>query len=361
LKILIFNWRCWKHPWAGGAEKYLYEISKRLAEKGHEVTWFVSSFKGARKREFEDGIEIIREGGRFSVYLKAFWYYLKELRKRNFDIVVDDINGVPFFTPLYVWKPKRIAIVHHLVGWKIFSRELKLHQAIIAWIAEKLIPLFYFSTPFITVSKSTKEELNGTIKEVSIVPNGLDSWIFQNSIKKSVNPTIIYLGRFKRYKRIDLLIKAFEMVRKKVKNAELWLAGSGNWKNNEEIKGLKYFGRVDEEKKKELLAKAWVFVTPSMKEGWGITVIEANACGTPAIAYDVPGLRDSIVDGETGLLVRENGSVEKLAEVIVKVLVDKQLRERLSRNAIEWAKQFSWDSSAKKFEKVLEGLVNGRR
>ncbi len=362
MKILIFNWRCWKNPLAGGAEKYLYEISKRLAKKGYRITWFVSSFEGAKEREFEDGIEIIRKGRKFSVYLYAFWYYLKELRKRKFDLVIEDINGVPFFTPLYVWKPKKLVIIHHLVGWKIFSKELKIYQAFIAWIAEKLIPLFYFFLPFVTVSRSSKEELKRCfLRKISIVQNGLDAWIkIQAKIRKSKNPTILYLGRWKKYKRIDLLIEAFEIVKKKIKNAELWLAGDGDWKINKKIDSVRIFGKVSNQKKKELLTKAWVFVNPSMKEGWGITVIEANACGTPCIAYDVPGLRDSIVDGETGLLVKENGDVKALAKAIIKVLEDEKLRKKLSKNALKYSRKFSWDKSAKEFLRIIKGIMNER-
>jgi len=358
MKILIFNWRCWKHPWAGGAEKYLYEISKRLVKRGHKIVWFVSSFEKSEKREIEDGIEIIRRGGRFSVYLYAFWYYLKELKKRNFDLIVDDINGVPFFTPLYVWKPK-VAIIHHLMGWKIFSKELKLHQAIIAWLAERLISLLYFSISFITVSESSKKELKkNLIRRVYVVPNGLNSWMKRHSpIKKTHNPTIIYLGRWKKYKRINLLIEAFKIVKKRMKNAELWLVGKGDWKNYKKVEGMKLFGKVSDRKKKELLTKAWVFVNPSIKEGWGITVIEANACGTPCIAYDVPGLRDSVINGKTGLLVKEDGNVEKLAEAIIKILEDEELRRKLSINAIKWAKQFSWDKSAEEFERVIKNII----
>lgn len=354
MKILIFNWRCWKNPLAGGVEKYLYEISKRLVKKGYKITWFTSSFKGAKERELVEGIEIIRKGGRFSVYLHAFFEYLKELRKRKFDVVIDSINGVPFFTPLYIWKPKKIAIIHHIIGWKTFSKELKFYQAILAWIAEKLVPIIYFFIPFITVSESTKRELK--VKNIAIVPNGVDEWLFQNQIEKSHIPVVIYLGRWKKYKRLDLLLEAFKLVKKNIKNAELWLAGHGDWKPNY-VEGLKIFGRVNEAKKKELLSKAWVFVIPSEKEGWGITVIEANACGTPAIGYNVPGLRDSIVHGKTGFLIKEDGNVKKLAEVIIKVLTDAKLREKLSKNAIEWAKQFSWDKSAERFEKIIKCLL----
>lgn len=360
MKILLFNWRCWKHPEAGGAEKYLYEICKRLAKK-HEITWFVARFKGSKEREFIDGMEIIRRGGKYTVYLHALLTYVGKLRKRGFDVVIDDINGVPFFTPLYIWKPRKIAIVHHLVGWKIFSLELPWYLAIVAWFLERLIPLFYLNVCFVTVSPSSKKELEKMfIRRIKVIYNGLDERFKRGlkEVKKHKKPVIIYLGRWKKYKRIDDILEAFRIVKKRVKDAELWLVG----KNIKEIKmkDVKVFQRVSEEEKMRLLKKAWVFVTASIKEGWGITVIEANACGTPAIAYDVPGLRDSIVDGKTGFLVKEDGNAEKLAEAIIRVLTDDKLRDELSRNAIEWAKRFSWDRSAEEFEKIIKGVVNGK-
>ena len=366
MRILIFNWRCWHHPLAGGAEKYLYEISKRLVKKGYKITWFVSRFCGAREKEFIDGIEVIRKGGKFSVYLYAFWHYLMHLRKKNFDLIIDDINGVPFFTPIYVWRHK-IAIIHHLVK-KIFFRELPWHMALLGWISERLIPLIYFNTKFVTVSKSSEEEMKKFgIKNIEIVPNGIDTKIYNaNPNSKNDIPVILFLGRLKKYKRIELLLRSFKIVSKKVE-AELWIAGRGDMKG--ELENLtkeleiqdrvKFFGFVSEKDKIELLKKAWVFVTTSEKEGWGITVIEANACGTPAIAFNVSGLRDSIKHGYSGLLV-EDGNIEKLAEAIIDILSDSDLREELSRNAIEWAKRFSWDRSAEEFEKVIKNVIGER-
>ena len=365
MNILIFNWRCPRHPWAGGAERYLYEISKRLIKKGHRVSWFVSHWKGLKKKEIIEGIEIIRKGGIYSVYLHALFYYFEELKKKNFDIIIDNINGVPFFTPLFIHKPK-IAIIHHLVQ-KIFFKELPFHLATVGWLSEKIIPILYRNTSFITVSKSSKKEMkNFGIKDIiKIVPNGIDLFPKLNPNPKSPNPIIISLGRLKRYKRLDYLLKAFKIVLQSEPHAKLWIVGSGRYEG--QLKKLtkelhlqdhvKFFGFVDENKKLKLLKKAWVFVSPSEKEGWGITIIEANACGTPCIAYDVPGLRDSIQDSITGILIKENGNVEKLAEAIYKLLVNHELRKELSQNAIEWAKQFSWDKSAEEFEKILEDIL----
>ncbi|MGC9203336.1 MAG: glycosyltransferase family 4 protein, partial [Thermoproteota archaeon] len=133
-------------------------------------------------------------------------------------------------------------------------------------------------------------------------------------------------------------------------------------KNLEKIAfdGVKFFGKVSEDDKIELLSKAWVMVNPSVREGWGLNVIEANACGTPCIAYEVPGLRDSIRNEETGLLVKEDGDIEKLAEAMIRILKDEELRMVLSENALEYSKNFSWDKTAEEFLKVVKGVVDGR-
>lgn len=360
MNILIFNWRCWKHPWAGGAENYLYEISRRLVKRGHKVTWFVSSWDGMNGREVSDGIEIIRKGGRFSVYIHAFLTYIRELRRRGFDVVVDDINGVPFFTPLFVGK-KKVAIIHHLVK-RIFFKELPWYLAIIGWLSERLIPIAYGKTKFVTVSESSKNEIEEFgIEDVEVVYNGVDMALSEN-LDKNSKPSIIFLGRLKNYKRIAHLIKAYKIVSKRVPEAELWIVGDGDDRNEleklakeMEIKA-DFFGYVDEATKAKLLRESWVFVNTSEKEGWCVTVVEANACGTPCIGYDVPGLRDSIVDAETGFLV-ENGNIEELACMICMVLNDERLRERLSRNALEYAKKFSWDESAEMFEKIMKEVA----
>ncbi|KUO42819.1 MAG: hypothetical protein APU95_02355 [Hadesarchaea archaeon YNP_N21] len=374
MNILIFNWRDITHPQAGGAERYIHEIGKRLA-KNHKVTLWCGKYSGCKEvEEIDDGIRIIRNGSKIrvgvfdpTIYVLAGLDYLSKLRKERFDVVIDSISGLPFFTPMFTKKPK-IAILHHL-NRGIFFKEVSMPAALISYLGERAIPALYRDVQFITVSESSREELiNLGIPptKISIIHNGVDSSLFSRNYHKSDYPHIIYLGRLKRYKRLELLIKAMKIVTKEVPNAKLTIAGSGDAES--ELKALVdeldlkdsvlFRGYVDEDEKAELLGSAWVFVTPSSKEGWGITVVEANACGTPCIAYDVPGLRDSIRDEETGLLVKENGNVEALAEAIVKVLRDETLRKRLSKNSLKWAKNFDWIKSAGEFMKIVESVIN---
>lgn len=365
MKILLYNWRDILDPLAGGAEAYIHEIGKRLARE-NEVYLYCRRYKGSESRDEIDGIKIIRNGGSFSQYIHAAYDYIFRLRKMDFDVVVDGINGVPFFTPLFVRKPK-VAIMHHIVGRRIFFRELPLPLAIVGWTAEKLIPLIYRNVPMVAVSPSTKDELINfgiAANRVYIVYNAIEQHE-QGVIKKSEKPLIVYLGRIKTYKQLDHLLHAFAEVIRSIPEAELNIAGRGEYAELERLaenlgisQSVKFVGGVSEEQKIEILKKAWVFVTPSMKEGWGVSVIEANYYMTPAVAYDVPGLRDSINNGVTGMLV-SSGSIDELAKATVKILSDSELREKLSQKALSWATGFSWDNSAKEFARVIGGVVSG--
>jgi glycosyltransferase involved in cell wall biosynthesis len=370
MKILIFNWRDITNPQAGGAERYIHEIGRRLAKK-HETTLWCGKYPGCKKVEEIDGIKIIRNGGGIKVgffdptiYVLAGLDYLSKLKAEKFDLVIDSVSGLPFFTPLFAKGPK-IGILHHLHRG-IFFREVSFPAALISYLGERTIPMLYRGVHFVTVSESSRQELIDlglSPSKIAIIHNGVDSSLSSRKYKKSNYPHVIYFGRLKGYKRLELLIKAMKLVIKEVPDARLTIAGSGDAKTEltklvKELGFGKYSvtfkGFISEKEKAELLGSAWIFVTPSSKEGWGITVIEANACGTPAIGYDVPGLRDSIKNGRTGLLVEKDGDVKALAESIVKVLENQELGRNLSKNAFEWSKNFSWDKTAGEFAKILE-------
>jgi glycosyltransferase involved in cell wall biosynthesis len=369
MKILIFNWRDITNPQAGGAERYVHEIAKRLAKK-HEVTFWCGTFPGCKKEEEIDGVKIIRNGSGIKVgffdpaiYVLAGLDYLSKLKENSYDLVIDSVSGLPFFTPLFARKPK-IAILHHLHKG-IFFREVSFTAALISYFGEAAIPIFYKNVQFVTVSESSRRELINlgiSPSKIAVIHNGVDSSLFSRKYQKSNYPHVIYFGRLKGYKRLELLIKAMKVVIKEVPDAKLTIAGSGDAKNKLinlvkelglEKHSVTFKGYVGEKERAELLGSAWVFVTPSLKEGWGITGIEANACGTPAIGYDVPGLRDSIKDEKTGFLVKKDGDTAELAETIVKVLENQKLRQELSRNAIDWSRNFSWDKTAEKFEQIM--------
>jgi len=368
MKILILNWRDIRDPLAGGAEVYLHQIGRRLARE-HEVFLFCRRYEGSSSRDEIDGIKVIRRGGSFSLYLHFILNYLFTLHREHFDVVVDGINGVPFFTPLFVRRPK-VAIVFHIVGREIFFRELPFPLSLVALIAEKMIPIVYRRVPVVVISDSTRDEVirfGIPEKNISLVYCGMEN--LKKTVgkphEKSVNPSVAYFGRIKDYKQLDHLVKAFAQVNVDMSNSELVIAGRGDYSGLAALveslglsESVRLLGEVSDQDKEEMLGAAWVFVTPSKKEGWGITVIEANNCGTPAIAYNVPGLRDSIRDGETGLLVAP-GKIDNLAGSIITVLKDAGLREKLSRNAREWASKFNWDNSAEEFARVIGEVIDG--
>lgn len=365
-KILIVNWQDIKNPQSGGAEVHLHEIFKRIAAKGHEITLLCSSFKGGKKAEIIDGLKVIRKGNRNNFNFFVPSTYLSISKPNPYDVLIEDINKIPFYTPLYSKSPV-LGIIHHLFRAIIF-RETNFLFASYVYLSEKLIPLVYEQTPFMVVSESTKAELveQGLAKEnVTVIHNCVDHQTYKlTGAEKSDCPLVLFLGRLKRYKSIDILIKAMKIVSCEVPDVRLIVAGSGD--QLEDLKKLShdldlqkhisFTGYIDIERKVELLQQAHVMVNTSPKEGWGLTVIEANACGTPVIASDVPGLRDSVIDGETGLLF-EYGYIQQLAEKIIAVLTNEGLRRKLSERAIKWAERFNWDDSAEKTLQLIERVV----
>jgi len=366
MKILAFNWQDIKHPLGGGAEVHFHEIFSRIAKAGHEVTLFCSSFPGAPEEEQIDGIKIIRKGGRNTF---NFWVALKywtTFRSQHFDVVIDDINKIPFFTPLFVRKPL-VGIVHHLFGKTIFL-ETHFLAAVYVYLSEKLIRYFYRRTPLLVVSESTREEfrrLGFSEENLTLAPNCVDPSVYRRTgIEKSKVPLIGYFGRLKKYKSVDHLLEAFQIVKKDFPEARLKIVGDGDDRARLERLAqqlglhtcVEFTGYVSAETKVEYLQQMHFVVNTSSKEGWGLTVLEANACGTCVIASDVPGLRDSVIDGETGILY-EYGNIEQLAQKISLLLRDQRLRERLSENAFEWSKKFRWEDSAKTTIEVLEKVI----
>jgi glycosyltransferase involved in cell wall biosynthesis len=357
LKILILNWRDINHPQAGGAERYVHEIGRRLALK-HEVTFLCGSYPGASAEELIDGMRILRRGGQYTIYIHAAMHLMSV---RSYDLIIDDINGIPFFSPLLT-RTSVIAIIHHVVGKEIFRKELPFPLSGVGYLAERSIPRVYNKCQTVTVSESSKEELREIGLDetrMMVIHNGVDVDRQMELSPKSSTPLVAYFGRIKGYKRVDHVVRAFVKVRERLPLARLVIAGRGE---QEELKKLAaelniapsvdFQGEVDEMEKRLLLSSSWVFVTASMKEGWGLAVIEANACGTPAIAYDVPGLRDSIVNGQNGQLVPD-GDVDGLAGAISALLQDEDKRKSMSVKALEWADRFSWDNSASAFETLI--------
>jgi len=366
MKILVLNWQDIKNPLGGGAEVHLHEIFKRVVARGHSVTLYCSRFPGSTETEEIDGIRVVRQGGRYFFNFYVPLRYWSEFRKEGFDIVVDDINKIPFFTPLFVDRPLA-GVVHHLFGEAIFLQAAFIPASYV-YLAEKVAPRVYRNTPTAVVSESTRQELMDLgfpAGNLAIVPNAVNDKVYKPAIDiPHGKPIIGHLGRIKKYKSVDHLLRAFQIVLLEIPEARLKIIGDGDFRPALEklakdlgiADRVEFMGYLSEEEKVRQLHQMSVAVNCSAKEGWGLTVIEANASGVPVIASDVPGLRDSVVDEKTGLLY-EYGNVEQLAQKILLVLRDENLRNRMRTEAIEWGRNFNWEESAKKMIEFLESVI----
>ncbi len=369
MRILIFSWRDPTHPYAGGSEVYIHELAKRWVAWGHAVTHVCGGYPGCLAEESMEGVRIIRRGRRFTVYGRAFFEYLLRLRNEC-EIIIDVENGIPFFSPFYARKP--IVLVVHHVHKEVFYVETGFPLNSIGYLLEsKVMPLAYRGCLSIAVSQSTKGNLvrlGIPANRIEIIYNGLRHNMYQPSADKAAAPTVLCLGRLQRYKRVDLLLHAMPEVIKACPGASLWIAGRGEARETLErvvqetgLTGhVKFWDFVSDVEKVRLLQQAWVLVSTSMVEGWGLSVLEANACGTPAVVFDVPGLRDAVLNDQTGITVAD-GNVESLSQKISLVLSDTSLRERLRKGALMWARRFNWDDSARSMLKILEKAGQGER
>lgn len=364
MNILILNWRDPFHPLAGGAEISLLEHAKYWQKNGADITWFASSFQGARKEEKKDGITYIRRGSHFTVHLLFIVYYLLNKGKlKEFNVYIDCFHFLPFFSPLFIKKKKIVALINEVAG-KVWFSNLPYP---LAWIGYHLEPWFfkaYKNTPFITASDSAKADLlkvGVPEKNIEIIPHGVIVENVSNSVKREKNPTFIFVGRVSKDKGIQDVLEGFRIIKHKTLNnkqpsPELWIVGKEEKEGfleallNDEYKDLNsditYYGFVSQEKKFELLKRSWLLLHASVKEGWGLTVIEAGSQGTPTIGYNVEGLRDSIRHGKTGLLVDPNP--HSLAEGALKVISDKAAHNSMRENAKKWSENFDWEKSGQK-------------
>ncbi len=353
VRYLIFNWRDTKHSYAGGAELYIYEMAKRWVKKGNDVTIFCGNDGNNSRYEIVDGIEVIRRGGFYFVYVWAFIYYLVKFRGR-YDVIIDCENGIPFFTPLYA-KEKIYLLIHH-VHQEVFRKSL---TPPFSWLASyleiQIMPYVYKNVQVVTVSESSKKDIEdyGLSKRPAIVlHNGVDLNKYKPATKNP-HPMMLYVGRLKYYKSVHIFIQAAKVILEKFPDTEVIIAGSGEEDDNlyslccklKIDKIVKFMGKVSEAKKIELYQKAWVFVQPSFMEGWGSTNIEANACGTPVVASNVPGLRDSVRNPSSGFLV-PYGQTKEFADKVALLITDEKMRQYMSEKSIEWAQNFDWNKTA---------------
>jgi glycosyltransferase involved in cell wall biosynthesis len=374
VRLLLVNWQDRANPHAGGAELHLHEIFGRLAARGVEVTLLASGWAGAPQRERIDGIDVHRVGTRYSFGAVVRGYYRRVLERERFDVVVEALNKVPVFAPRWTGRPT-VLLVHHLFGTTAFQ-EASLPVASATWLLERPLARVYRGVPVEAISASTKADLvaRGLAPEqITVIHPGIEPAYFapDPELPRFAEPTFVYIGRLKRYKGVDLAIRALARLRERGVPARLVIAGRGDdeprLRRLAERLGVAPFvefaGFVSEDEKRDLFRRAWANVFTSPKEGWGITNLEAAGCGTPTVASDSPGLRDSVVDGTTGVLV-PHGDVEALAAALASLAADREQVERLGRGARDFAVAHSWDRAADGTEahlRAVAGLVPAAR
>lgn len=342
LRVLILNERDPEHPKAGGAEVHVAEIFGRLAARGHEVVHLTSSFPGGAADQCADGMRFRRVGPLPLYYLHAARTCARETRAGRHDVVVECLNKLPFLSPVYAKAPV-LSLCHHLFGEAAFL-QVSWPVAAAVWSVERLIPWLYRRGPFVAISESTK----GDLVRRGIAADRVE--VHHPGIRRPDVPVpdllergrrVVYVGRLEPYKNVDVLIRAVERLCERFPDVELVVIGEGADRPRLEkiaaeagvAERVRFVGFVSEAEKDRWLASSRVCVCPSAKEGWGLTVIESNALGTPNVATDAPGLRDSVRDGETGFLVPE-GDVEGFAGRIGALLGDDALAARMSAAAL---------------------------
>lgn len=364
MRILVINWQDRENPQAGGAEVHLHEVFGRIVARGHEVDLLCSGFPGADSETMLDGIRVFRVGTRYTFPMHARSCYEDGLIHNDYDVVIEDLNKVPLYTPR--WRVRRLVIlVHHLFGATAF-REVPIPVAAAVWLSERPLASLYGAFPFQAVSESTADDLaeRGIPRpNIRVIYNGVDAGRYTPDYsRRSVNPAFAYLGRLKRYKRVDIVIRAFAQLN--AAGATLEIAGQGDHRPALESLGrslnlgdrLRFLGFVDDTTKLDLLRRAWATVLASPKEGWGISNLESAACGTPVIAGDSPGVRESVINGETGFLVPPTDA-SAFAAAMRGLVAEPSLVRTLGEGGRRFAEQFTWDRSADETLQHLEQVI----
>lgn len=370
MRILLVNWNDRENPQAGGAEIHLHELFGRIARWGHDVRLIASGWPGCAPHAVVDGLQVTRVGGRHGFAVRARGAVRRALRATPFDVVVEDINKVPLYLPTLTRLPF-VAIVPHLFGTTAFV-EASAPIAAIVWAAELPIPRVYRKAGFHAISESTRDDLvrRGVSRErIVVIHPGVDAQRYapDSGTPRATSPTFLYLGRLKRYKGVEIALRAIGIARQVRSDITLDICGQGDDRARLEAlaaslglgHAVRFLGFVPEDAKRRLLRRAWAVLFPSPKEGWGITNVEAAACGTPALASDSPGLRESVRDGITGYLV-PHGDARALAERILALAADVALVERLGRGARTFAEGLSWDSAARATVSHIQQVIAER-
>jgi glycosyltransferase involved in cell wall biosynthesis len=354
VKILIIEYRDITHPEAGGAEIILLEIFKRIVAQGHTVDYLCNGHGRAAREEVIEGIRILRRGRQPYFNIIVPWVYRFELKKNGYDVIIEGIDKLPFFMPLFERNVPVLCVIPHLFGTTVF-REASFLVGSYVYLYERLIPFVYRKCMFSVLSQGTRDDLIGRgipAQQLKVIYSGLSQDQYDAPSRKPVadHPILIYLGRIKKYKGIELGVEAVRLLKDKYPSIEYQVVGTGDYLDD--LKSLvsraggndrvSFLGHKRGREKTALLQQANVLLYTSPKEGWGLSVVEANLCGTVVVASDAQGLRESVVNGKTGFLVK-HGDVPALAQRIDELLSNPSLYDAMRAEAITWAKSFTWE------------------
>ena len=364
--VVILNWRDRRNPEGGGSELYAEEVAARLARRGHAVTIFCAAHAAAPADETTvDGVRIVRRGTNRTVYLRAAWHHVRG-RFGDHGVVVDVQNGMPFLARLYARRPV-VVLVHHVhrEQWHVV-----LGPALASfgwWVESWLSPRVHRRNRYVTVSEVSRAELAELGVDpgrVTVVHNGTPE-VTGPPVHRTAHPSLLVLGRLVPHKRVELALRALAALSTDHPDLTLTVAGRGWWLDplREEAERLgvadrvAFAGFVDDAAKHRLLASSWLHLVPSLKEGWGLSVIEAAAHGTPSVAFaEAGGVAESIVDGSTGALATDP---DDFTVHVGALLRDDVRRARMGQAARRHAAHFSWDQTAQGFAAVLDEVTGG--
>lgn len=367
-RILFLNWRDTRHPRAGGAENMTHKMARMWVAWGHQVTQFSAAFPGGAGEEVIDGVHIVRRGSQFTVHWEAFRYYERCVRGRC-DLIIDEVNTIPFWAPVYAREP--VLMYVHQLARNVWRYEAPFPLSMAGYAAEPLYLQPYRHVPIMTISQSTEDDLRhfGLRGPYHFVPQAVDTKLPQlpPPETKEASLTLLYVGRIVPSKQIHHIVEALGMVhRAGMTQARLWLIGWWDERYRRSLDGriaalgleqhVRFFGRLDPATKEDLIARAHIMVMTSIREGWGVVVTEANALGTISVVYNVHGLRDSTLDGETGIVCRQN-TPAALAQSCMVLYADQAMYARLRQRAWELASQASWERTAGAAWDIIESCL----
>lgn len=363
MRVLILNWRDIRSPRGGGAELVTHEVARRLVERGHEVTWLSSASDGLPESDVIDGVSVLRRGSEATTRLHA----RSVARRIPHDVVLEEINTLPYLAPL--WSRVPVLLYMNQLAREVWWYEAPWLVAGVGWLSEPLYLRAYRGCDAVTISNSSRDDLRrlGIRGTISVAPMASNIERVAILNKKAMNGSLIAVGRLTPSKRYDHAIRALAELRSDYPSATLTLVGEGrsrmdlqNLANRSGIPdAVRIVGRVTEAEKIELLATADILVGTSVREGWGLTVTEAAAKGTPSVVYDIPGFRDSVVHERTGLVVPANPL--SLAAAARRLLTDPALYERVRLGAWQSIESETYEGAANAFEQALSSVVDAAR